>query len=118
MSAVKGKPRRLERYRAKIKTKTVQEFPGKGKRDARAARKVNIETAVARKKISGKAMREFESLGLDELKTKLADARKELFNLRFKHATGQLESVASLSSTRKTIARILTLMTQKKEVGA
>ena len=117
MSAVKGKVRRLERYRAKIKTKIVQELPGKGKRDARAARKVNIETAIARKKVSGKAMREFESLGLDELKTKLADTRKELFNLRFKHATGQLESVASLSSTRKTIARILTLITQK-EVGA
>jgi large subunit ribosomal protein L29 len=117
MSAVKGKVRRLERYRAKIKTKTVQELPGKGKRDARAARKVNIETAVARKKVSGKAMREFESLGVADLKIKLADARKELFNLRFKHATGQLESAASLSSTRKTIARILTLISQK-EVGA
>lgn len=117
MSAVKGTVRRLERYRAKIKTKAVSELPGKGKRDARAARKVNIETAIARTKVSGKAMREFASLGLEELKSKLADARKELFNLRFKHATGQLESVASLSSTRKTIARILTLITQK-EVGA
>jgi large subunit ribosomal protein L29 len=117
MSAVKRKPRRLERYRAKIKTKTVQEIPGKGKRDARAARKVNIEMAVARKKVTGKAMREFESLGLEELKVKLADARKELFNQRFKHAAGQLESVALLPSTRKTIARILTLITQK-EVGA
>jgi len=116
MSAVKRKVRRLERYRAKIKTKTVPELPGKGKRDALAAKKVNIETAIARKRVSGKAMREFESLGLDELKIKLADARKELFNLRFRHATGQLESVASLSSTRKTIARIQTLITQK-EVG-
>ena len=117
MSAVKRKVRRFERYRAKIKTKTVQELPGKGKRDARAARKVNIETAIARKKVSGKAMREFESLGLEELKIKLADARKELFNLRFRHATGQLESVASLSSTRKIIARILTLITQKEVVA-
>jgi len=117
MSAVKRKVRRLERYRARIKTKTVPEISGKGKRDALAARKVNIETALTQKKVSGKAMREFESLGLAELKTKLADARKELFNLRFKHATGQLDSVASLSSTRKTIARILTLITQK-EVGA
>lgn len=117
MSAVKRKVRRLERFRAKIKTKTVQEISGKGKRDARAARKVNIETAIAQKKVSGKAMREFENLGLDDLRSKLAEARKELFNLRFKQATGQLESAASLSSTRKTIARILTLITQK-EVGA
>lgn len=117
MSAVKRTVRRLERFRAKVKTKTVQELPGKGKRDAHAARKVNIETAIAQKKVSGKAMRELESLGVEQLKTKLSDVRKELFNLRFKHATGQLESAASLSSTRKTIARILTLITQK-EVGA
>lgn len=117
MSAVKRKVRRLERYRAKIKTKTIQERPGKGKSDARAARKVNIETAVARKKVSGKAMREFEALGVDALKTRLTEVRRELFNLRFKHATGQLENVAGLSSAKKTIARILTLITQK-EVGA
>ena len=117
MSAVKRKVRRLERFRAKVKTKTVPELPGKGKRDALAARKVNIETALARKKVSGKAMQGLESLALEELKTRLDEARKELFTLRFRHATGQLESVASLSSARKTIARILTLITQK-EVGA
>ena len=117
MSAVKRKVRRLERYRAKIKAKTIPEISGKGKREARVARKVNIETAVARKKASGKAMRELEGLGLEELKTKLAETRKELFNLRFKHATGQLESVASLSSTRKSIARLLTLITQKEVVA-
>jgi large subunit ribosomal protein L29 len=78
---------------------------------------MNIEIAVACKKGSGRAMREFESLGLAELADKLADARKELFNLRFKHAIGQLESFTVLPALRKRIARICTLMTQK-EVGA
>ena len=117
MSMVKRKARRLERFLAKIKTKSIPELPGKGKAEARAVRKVKIETAAARKKISGKAMREFESLGVVPLKEKLAEARKELFNLRFKHATAQLEGVAALSALRKRIARILTLITQK-EVGA
>jgi large subunit ribosomal protein L29 len=117
MSMVKRRARRLERFRAKVKTKSVPELPGRGKAEVRMARKVNMETAAARKKISGKAMREFESLGVVSLREKLAEARKELFNLRFKHATAQLESVAALSALRKRIARILTLITQK-EVGA
>jgi large subunit ribosomal protein L29 len=117
MSAVKHTVRRRERYRAKVKGIKIPAQQGRGKADARAARRVNLECAVAQKKGSGKAMREFESLGLAELAGKLAEARKELFNLRFKQATGQLESTAALSALRKRIARILTLMTQK-EVGA
>lgn len=118
MSAVKRKVRRLERFRSKIKSKSVPENAGQGKALANAARKVNIETAIARTKASGKAMREFQTMGLDDLKGKLAEARKELFNLRFKHASGQLESVAVLPATRKRIARILTLIKQKEVVGA
>lgn len=117
MSAVKRKVRRLERYRAKVKGKTVPEIMGRGKADAREAREVNIRTELARKKVTGKQAREFDALGVDELKTRLAEARKELFNLRFKHATGQLENVASIPATRRRVARILTLIKQK-EVGA
>lgn len=117
MSTVMRKARRLERYRAVVKTKKVTETPGKGKAGAREAKKLNIQTEVARKKISGKAARDFDALGVDELKNTLAETRKELFNLRFKHATGQLENVASLSTMRRRIARILTLIKQK-EVGA
>ncbi|MDL2271689.1 50S ribosomal protein L29 [Desulfovibrio sp. OttesenSCG-928-I05] len=53
--------------------------------------------------------------GLDEaqLKTKLAEARADLFNLRFKHATGQLEKSAELPAARREVARILTYLTKK-----
>lgn len=117
MSRVARKPRRLERYRAKVKTDSVPQAPGKGKAEARAAREVNIRTALARKKASGKLAKEFDGLGVEELQTKLDEARKELFNMRFRHATGQLENVARISATRRRVARILTLM-QQKEVGA
>jgi large subunit ribosomal protein L29 len=40
----------------------------------------------------------------------LADnARKELFNLRFQHATGQLENTARLKQAKKDLARALTI---------
>ena len=53
--------------------------------------------------------------GLDEagLKTKLAEARADLFNLRFKHATGQLEKSAELPAARREVARILTYLKKK-----
>jgi large subunit ribosomal protein L29 len=39
--------------------------------------------------------------------------KKELFDLRFKHATGQLENTARLNTVRKTIARMKTILTER-----
>ena len=117
MSAVKRNVRRLERYRAKVKGKSIPELQGKGKAEARAGKVVNIQAAVALRKTSGKLTREFDNLGLAELKTQLEETRKELFNLRFKHATRQLENTASIPAAKRRVARILTLIKQK-EVGA
>jgi large subunit ribosomal protein L29 len=41
------------------------------------------------------------------------DARKELFNLRFQHATGQLENTARLKSAKADLARGLTVAGQR-----
>jgi large subunit ribosomal protein L29 len=44
----------------------------------------------------------------------LADnARKEVFNLRFQHATGQLENTARLKQTKRDLARALTIARQR-----
>ena len=45
----------------------------------------------------------------DELEQKLAETRKELFNLRFQSATGALENTTRLRHARREIARILTV---------
>jgi len=58
---------------------------------------------------------ELRKLSLEELKDKLAAARKGLFNLRFQHAVGQLEKKSRLKEQKKEITRILTVMT---ELGA
>ena len=45
--------------------------------------------------------------------TRLADARQELFNLRFQKATGQLEKTARVKQVRRDIARIKTIAAEK-----
>lgn len=49
-----------------------------------------------------------------ELNEELVAAKKELFNLRFQNATNQLDNSARIRDVRKNIARIQTVMTQKK----
>ena len=52
----------------------------------------------------------------EELHAQLAEAKAELFNLRFQGATGQLESHGRLRAVRKEIARIYTVM-RERELG-
>jgi large subunit ribosomal protein L29 len=52
----------------------------------------------------------------EELEAKLADAKIELFNLRFQSATGQLESHGRLRAVRKEIAKIYTVQ-RERELG-
>ena len=52
-----------------------------------------------------------------ELVEALSNSKKELFNLRFQHATGQLENSARLGQTRKRIARINTEL-RAREIAA
>jgi large subunit ribosomal protein L29 len=53
----------------------------------------------------------------DSLVQRLAEAKQELFNLRFQHVTGQLPSSTRLGQTRKTIARIHTEL-RAREIAA
>ena len=50
----------------------------------------------------------------DELKVQILDLRKEQFNLRFQAASGQLENTAQVREIRRNIARIKTLLTERK----
>jgi large subunit ribosomal protein L29 len=58
---------------------------------------------------------EVRELDVEELERRLADTRRELFNLRFQHATGQLDNTGQLQQVRKNIARILTVLNQKQQ---
>jgi large subunit ribosomal protein L29 len=52
-----------------------------------------------------------------ELETRLAEAKQELFNLRFQIVTGQLDNSARIKTVRRDIARILTVL-REKEIAA
>jgi len=61
---------------------------------------------------------ELRSLETDELVARLNDAREELMNLRFQQSTGELTDHNRMRMTRRVIARILTILNEKKnEVG-
>lgn len=51
---------------------------------------------------------------LDELRTELEALKKEQFNLRFQKATGQLENTGRFRQIRRDIARIQTIMRDKR----
>ena len=58
--------------------------------------------------------KELHVLTVDELNTKLKELTVELFNLRFRHAIGQLENPASLKTVRKDIAKIKTILRDRE----
>lgn len=49
----------------------------------------------------------------DQLVHYIKDAREELFNLRFRHATGELENTSSIKDAKRALARGLTIATQR-----
>ncbi len=59
--------------------------------------------------------RELKEQSDTELQKRLSDLRAELFNLRFQHATGQLENPIRLRDVRRDIARVLTAQRMRRE---
>jgi large subunit ribosomal protein L29 len=62
------------------------------------------------------------ALGDQDLVQALKDAREEAFNLRFRHATGELENTAGLGQARRNLARLMTIARERgididKEIG-
>jgi large subunit ribosomal protein L29 len=52
---------------------------------------------------------EIRDMGADQIKERLVELKKELFNLRFQNDAGQLENTATLSNVKKDIARLYTI---------
>lgn len=57
---------------------------------------------------------EIRELSAAELDTKLADLKKQLFNLRFQMATGQCENPMKIRDVKKSIARIKTIQRERE----
>ena len=61
-------------------------------------------------------IKEVKDISSDELKQKHGNLAEELFKLRVRHASGQLESPAMLKNIRKDIARIKTVLREREEI--
>jgi large subunit ribosomal protein L29 len=60
---------------------------------------------------------ELRKLSLEELSQKSRELRDELFNVKVKHSTGQLEDTAKLGRLRRDVARVETLLREKREAS-
>ena len=56
---------------------------------------------------------ELRDLGDAELREHIVTARRELFGLRFQHATGELDNTSSLRQARREVARALTIAKER-----
>jgi len=59
---------------------------------------------------------DIRSLSVDELQEKLNQVKKELMQSRFQAKTGKLERQSTLQEKKKDIARILTVINEKKVI--
>ena len=57
---------------------------------------------------------EIKDMTVDELNSKLAELKQELFNLRFQHAVNQLENPKRLQAVKKDIARVKTFIRKQE----
>ncbi len=62
-------------------------------------------------------IKEIRDLSIDELEQKERELVGELFNLRFRHATAQLDSHSSMGNVRKDVARIKTVLKEREAQG-
>ena len=58
---------------------------------------------------------ELRALAEDELVQKASELQSEYFNVKVKHTTGQLENTAKLKQLRREVARVETVLQQKRE---
>lgn len=59
--------------------------------------------------------KEVRELSINELEAKLKDLKAELFNLRFQHATNQLDNPMRITAVKKDIARVKTILHEKEK---
>jgi len=67
--------------------------------------------------VKASELRDIREMTVEELRGKETELRRELFNLRFQAATGEIQNPLRMRSVRKDIARLLTVIKEKEAVG-
>ncbi len=61
-----------------------------------------------------KTREQLREMTAEELEAKLKELKSQLFNLRFQHAINQLDNPHVISDVKKDIARVMTILQEKK----
>jgi large subunit ribosomal protein L29 len=64
-----------------------------------------------------KEYREWVGKPIEEIEQKLRDSRAELFNLRYQKTLNQLQNISAIRNTRKDIARMEFLLSERRRQG-
>ncbi|HIS17841.1 MAG TPA: 50S ribosomal protein L29 [Candidatus Coprovivens excrementavium] len=62
-------------------------------------------------------VKELRALSDDELKSRITESKKELFDLRLKQSTGSLEKPSRIRELRKNVARMKTILAERENGG-
>ena len=62
-------------------------------------------------------VKDIREMTTEELNVKLFDLKKELFNLRFRNATNQLDNPLEIANVKKSIARVKTVIRERELNG-
>lgn len=60
----------------------------------------------------------FREMTADEIRTRVAELREDLFNLRFRNTMKQLDNPLKIRESRREMARLLTVLKEKERVAA
>ena len=60
-------------------------------------------------------VKEIRELTTEQIEAKIKESKEELFNLRFQQATGNLEKPSRIRELRKSVARMKTILAERKE---
>lgn len=60
-------------------------------------------------------VKEIKKLTTEQIEAKIGEVKEEIFNLRMKQATGNLEKPSRIKELRKDVARMKTILAERKE---
>lgn len=70
--------------------------------------------AAKKKAAESVGVADLRALSVEDLRAQLAKQQQEVFDMRFRHATAQLEKTSELKSAKRQVARIMTVLKEKE----
>ena len=68
--------------------------------------------------MAGPKTKSLREMGAEEIRTRVAELREELFNLRFRNTMKQLDNPLKIRQSRREMARLLTVLNEKESAAS